>query len=444
MIRWLLNLTNNGKEAMDNKTKKLNKYNFRICFKTLQDLIAFSKIIIINKKELKKNKITIKNKQAFLSYANLNLKNNKKIPSFYDISETFLLKKEYNSNYKSELKKNFFELKVNLPDEKSRLFFGNLTGNKIYLTTKWCYYPKLKKNKKRNFAWKCNKIIYPKYPMYIISKGRWESRFTSKTLEKLNLPYYIVIEPQEYDQYSKVISKEKILVLPFSNLGQGTPPARNWVWNNARERGFKKHWIFDDNIKGFYKRQDGIKNYLDDKGTFFSIIEKFMDNYKNLGQVGLEYQYFCADKGRYPPIRLNTRIYSCILMNHSLLDKYNLQWRGKFQCDTDLSIRILKLGLCTALFYEYLCGKITTMVMKGGNTQEYYAKTNKRYEFAKLLEDTHPDVAKIIWKYNRWHHSVNYSSFKKNKLKRKTTYQKINFCDLKYILTEKKEGKNEN
>lgn len=61
----------------------------------------------------------------------------------------------------------------------------------------------------------------PKYPVYIISKGRWESRLTSRALERINVPYHIVIEPQEYKQYAAVINPAKIFVLPFSNLGQG-------------------------------------------------------------------------------------------------------------------------------------------------------------------------------------------------------------------------------
>ena len=31
----------------------------------------------------------------------------------------------------------------------------------------------------------------PKYPVYIISKGRWERRLTSKALEKMDVPYRI-------------------------------------------------------------------------------------------------------------------------------------------------------------------------------------------------------------------------------------------------------------
>jgi len=55
----------------------------------------------------------------------------------------------------------------------------------------------------------------PKYPIYIISKGRWESRKTSKILEKMDVPYKIVIEPQEYEQYLSVIDKKKYLYYHF-------------------------------------------------------------------------------------------------------------------------------------------------------------------------------------------------------------------------------------
>jgi hypothetical protein len=37
----------------------------------------------------------------------------------------------------------------------------------------------------------------PQYPVYVISKSRWESRLTVKALEKMGVPYHIVIEPQE-------------------------------------------------------------------------------------------------------------------------------------------------------------------------------------------------------------------------------------------------------
>ena len=52
----------------------------------------------------------------------------------------------------------------------------------------------------------------PKYPVYIISKGRWESRLTSKALEEIKVPYHIVVEPQEYLNYAEVIDADNFKV----------------------------------------------------------------------------------------------------------------------------------------------------------------------------------------------------------------------------------------
>ena len=54
----------------------------------------------------------------------------------------------------------------------------------------------------------------PKYPIYIISKGRSDTRFTSRSLEMMNVPYYIVIEESEFEAYNKHIDANKILTLP--------------------------------------------------------------------------------------------------------------------------------------------------------------------------------------------------------------------------------------
>jgi hypothetical protein len=33
-----------------------------------------------------------------------------------------------------------------------------------------------------------------------------------------------------------------------------------------------------------------------------------------------------------------------------------------------------------------------------------------------MIADLHPDVAKVAWRFNRWHHKVDYRPFKKNAL----------------------------
>jgi hypothetical protein len=255
--------------------------------------------------------------------------------------------------------------------------------------------------------------MIPKYPVYIISKGRWESRLTSRALEKLGVPYHIVIEPQEYEEYAKVIDPKKILQLPFSNLGQGSIPARNWVWEHAKTGGHFRHWILDDNIKAFRRLFNGKRLCVGD-GTTFKIIEDFVDRYENIAMAGMNYTFFVVDKNK-KPITFNTRIYSCILLRNDL----PYRWRGRYNEDTDLSLRILKDGWCTALFSAFMCDKQATMTMKGGNTDHLYKQDKAfdgRLEMAKSLQRQHPDVTKIAWKWGRWQHSVNYSGFRGNKL----------------------------
>jgi len=50
----------------------------------------------------------------------------------------------------------------------------------------------------------------PKYPVYIISKGRHESMFTSRSLSRMNVPHYITIEPQDLDLYEKALDNFNI------------------------------------------------------------------------------------------------------------------------------------------------------------------------------------------------------------------------------------------
>ena len=257
----------------------------------------------------------------------------------------------------------------------------------------------------------------PRYPVYIISKGRWESRLTSKALERMRVPYHIVVEPQEYDNYADVIDPKKIYVLPFSNLGQGSIPARNWVWEHSIGIGAERHWILDDNIDGFFRFNRNLK-VESTSGSLLAAFEDFIDRYTNVALSGFHYFMFAARKSLYFPFRLNTRIYSCILIKNNI----PYRWRGRYNEDTDLSLRALKDGWCTVLSYAFLANKKATMTMKGGNTEELYkldGQKDGRLLMAQSLQQQHPDVTKIVWKWGRWQHSVDYRPFKNNRLIRK-------------------------
>lgn len=254
----------------------------------------------------------------------------------------------------------------------------------------------------------------PNYPVYIISKGRWKTPLTANSLDEMKVPYKIVIEEEEYDEYSSVIDKEKIMVLPFSNLGQGSIPARNFCWEHSISIGEKRHWILDDNIRGFC-RYNHNKRIPVDSGTIFRCAEDFTDRYENVALSGFQYRCFATDCRLRPAFIPNTRIYSCILIKNDL----PYRWRGKYNEDTDLSLRVLKDGWCTILFMAFLQNKTGTMSMSGGNTDELY-KDDGRFKMAESLAKQHPDVVTITHsKWGRPQHLVNYKPFKKNKLIKK-------------------------
>jgi hypothetical protein len=270
-----------------------------------------------------------------------------------------------------------------------------------------------------------------KYPIYIISKGRYSNPLTVRAMEVCGIDYIVVVEPSEYKDYCNIIDKNKIIALPsdFSKLGQGSIPVRNYVWEHSISMGYDKHWVVDDNIFKFM-RLNNNKRIQCRSSNFFKILEDFVDRYENIGLAGFNYQNFAHDRVEMPPFKINTRIYSCILIDNKL----PFRWRGKYNEDTDLSINVLKSGLCTILFNALLIDKTGTGRNIGGN-QDIYNETNKRKEFAESLQKFHPDIVKITWKFNRWHHSVNYSVFNQ-KLKRKKSIiidEKINNYDMELI-----------
>lgn len=253
----------------------------------------------------------------------------------------------------------------------------------------------------------------PKHPVYVITKGRWDSNLTANALDRMKVPYNLVVEPQEYEYYALAVNPDKILTLPFSNLERGSIPARNWVWEHSMSTGASKHWILDDNIEAFNRLNRNMKLEVD-TGSIFRAAEDFVDRYENIAISGFNYYSFCKATDCLPPYYLNTRVYSCLLIKNDI----DFRWRGRYNEDTDLCLRVLKAGYCTVLFNAFLAGKVTTMRMKGGNTDELYADDGRK-KMAEAIVDLHPDVARVTKKFGRWHHQIDYRPFRKNKLIKK-------------------------
>ena len=286
-------------------------------------------------------------------------------------------------------------------------------------TSTWFPSRPLELSPHKNKMWICDEMIKNKYPIYIISKGRWEKRLTQRYLEWSGLDYLIVVEPSEYEEYAKVIPNEKILKCPedFSKRGEGGIPVRNFVWRHSIEQGAKRHWILDDNIVS-YKRCCESERTLVKGGVAFRAIEDFVDRFTNIKMCGHNYTMFAITSNtKLKPIVYNSRCYSSILLSNDLITDGLLEegWRGRYNEDTDLSLRILKAGFPTALFNCFAAEKLKTLTQKGGNTDTIYAVENALLLKAQSLVEQHKDCAEITERFGRTHHYVNYKQFKKMK-----------------------------
>lgn len=249
-----------------------------------------------------------------------------------------------------------------------------------------------------------------KFPIYIISKGRYEKTLTADCFEKSGLDYLIAVEPQEYDLYCKKLGEKRVLKLPFSNLGVGSYPARNYCWEHARTRGAKYHWLFDDNIQYFCKWINGKRKKIEILNEALVYIEAFVLK-NNITIGGFEEPNFVV-KPPKKPFKINCHVYSAMLIKNNI----PFRWRLKYNEDVDLCLQVLHNGGSTASCVYYMADKVSTAAkMKGGNQTELYKGNapEKNLLKAKMLEAVWPQYAKTVIRFNRHHHLVDWRVFKK-------------------------------
>lgn len=261
----------------------------------------------------------------------------------------------------------------------------------------------------------------PSYPVYIISKGRATlGGLTTVALSKMGVEHYVVVEPDEYELYqANKSSHSTILKLDMrykdtydtcdtlGNIkGKGPGGARNFCWDHSIHSGFEWHWVLDDNIREFHRNVNN-KKIVCRTGAYFFALEQFVARYTNVAIAGPNYTMFLPfGYLQINPYTLNTRIYSCLLIRNDL----PFRWRGRYNEDTDLSLRVLKAGWCTIQCNFFSQGKVRTQTLPGGNTAEFYAKEGTMPK-SEMIVALHPDVAKVQNRYKREHHVVTYSSF---------------------------------
>ena len=306
----------------------------------------------------------------------------------------------------------YFQLETNLEiDELEHIFEQSITEK-----TKSVWYPKLQRQSLSEKAWNSRHNLKPQYPIYIISKGRWDNCKTAFSLDWMGLDYSIVVEPQEEDKYREIWG-DKVLVGDFDTTTRSSIPVRNWVNEHCKS---EKYWLMDANINYFYVLNDN-QSLRCKTGAIFVAIEDYVNRYNNIALAGLNKLGFCKPTDKVAPYVLNTRVYSMTLLDKSINEKIKIDgqlWRGRYNEDTDLCIRFLKQGYCTINLQMFLGDKATTMTIKGGNTDNVYVDGDNRLAFAQSLQNQHSDIVTVTEKWGRFHHHVNWSVFTQKPIKK--------------------------
>lgn len=263
----------------------------------------------------------------------------------------------------------------------------------------------------------------PRWPIYIISKGRADFAPTPRYLDRIGVPYRIVVEADEHDEYASYFGADRLLILDPAykdnfnacmdlpdGASTGSGPARNFAWEHSIAEGHDWHWILDDNITGWFRLHRNQKIPCAD-GTPFAAMEDFACRWRNVAIAGPHYFMFAPARNEHPPFQTGTRVYSCLLIRNSI----PYRWECRYNEDVDLCLRVLKGGWATVLFFAFLQGKLTTQQLAGGNTDAFYAAEGTLPK-SQMLARRHPDVAKVTRKWGRWHHHVDYSRWRRQAL----------------------------
>jgi len=238
--------------------------------------------------------------------------------------------------------------------------------------------------------------LLPRYPIYVPSRGRITPRecLTARFLDSDGVPFRLVVEAQQADEYARYWGAERLIVLPFRD--QGLIAARNWIKAQSIAAGDVRHWQLDDNIKCVKRiyRQRRIRCRA---GVALAATEDFVDRYENIAIAGLAYTFFGIAA---PPFRVNCHIYSCTLV----LNAIPHGWRRQLNDDTDLCLQVLVDGWCTLQMNAFLADKAGTMSIRGGNTPIYLG--DGRLRMARSLAKDWPRVVSVSRRFRKPQHVV--------------------------------------
>ena len=212
----------------------------------------------------------------------------------------------------------------------------------------------------------------PKFPICVLSFRRAnESGRTHKTLTEMKLKHYLFVEPSQASEYKEWYNPEycELVVCPedFSKQTMGSTPVRNYILDWGYRGEFERVWMLDDNIKGYKRLYQGVKNTVV-SSVVFTHVEDYVARYDNVGAVSHNFNPAITESNRRTCIVKNNKCYSSMLLKTDP----EVRFRHKHQEDNLISMEYIHRGYTNLCFNSILYDKHTSGQDKGGNKEGVY------------------------------------------------------------------------
>lgn len=226
--------------------------------------------------------------------------------------------------------------------------------------------------------------------IYVISKDRPNGK-TFDFLNRGNIEYTVVVEPQDEEQYRNAGHKN-VLVLPKND--QGFSYTVNYSKNQYD--GVNPVVIMDDDISNFFYSLDGIAKIGlslktgDELHKFFEELnEQILDTDFDIGTIGksaFDWGYEdVSPRVAYDGSRLKySGLPVVIIINNKKLLNFDFDTKLCFKSDIDYSLKCMYLGFRYAKFVKFLQ---QTKMNKDGKQKGGLSETYKNIENIKTAQD---------------------------------------------------------
>lgn len=301
---------------------------------------------------------------------------------------------------------------------------------------------------KYDITYNISKEVKPKYPIYVVSYGRYGLRdHTIDALQQMGVDYHICVQEKEkelYEQHSKEYDWTGTIITS-PNTDEGSSKQRNTCLEHSKQNGHKKFWLLDDNMTGWYYFNMLMITKINHPYVF-THLEDISDNIKEpVGIISHSYTLDVRANDLRNPLQVNTKNYSSSLIDTEICG--DIRFRLQYNEDIDFTFQVLERGIKTIGLNIFLSGKKATKTVKGGNTDSIYKDVsdtdNKMYDKFNCLYETwkNTPIEMYIEKTNnyhadgRTHHKINWEkvseAFKNTKTltpiinKGKLTYEQL-------------------